>query len=104
MEAPSQPAYLRLPFRLAFNVASARARLSAILRRSARLRAALRSRTRLASQLGVNAGRAVHPALGGEDPAEWAIPLAPADQHLAGGRLEGEAEPEKPVEGGVRGA
>src|SRR5215208_1807483 len=49
MKASSQPAYLRLPFRLAFSVASARARLSAILRSSARLRAALRSRTRLAS-------------------------------------------------------
>src|SRR3954454_12276443 len=35
---------------------------------------------------------------------EWLIPLAPADQHLVGGGLEGEAEPEKPVEGGVRGA
>jgi hypothetical protein len=34
----------------------------------------------------------------------WLIPLAPADQHLVGGGLEGEAEPEEPVEGGVRGA
>jgi hypothetical protein len=49
MKASSQPAYLRLPFRLAFSVPSARARFSAILRRSARLRAAVRSRTRLAS-------------------------------------------------------
>src|SRR4051795_8913984 len=49
MNASSQPAYLRLPFRLAFSVTSARARFSAILRRSARLRAAFRSRTRLAS-------------------------------------------------------
>src|SRR3954468_8834079 len=49
MNVSSQPAYLRLPFRLAFRVVSARARLSAILRKSARLRAALRSRTRLAS-------------------------------------------------------
>src|SRR3954453_15278686 len=40
MNASSQPAYLRLPFRLAFSVTSARARFSAILRRSARLRAA----------------------------------------------------------------
>src|SRR4051812_31179836 len=28
------------------------------------------------------------------------IPLAPADQHLVGGGLEGEAEPEETVEGG----
>src|SRR3954451_3297769 len=34
----------------------------------------------------------------------WLIPLAPADQHLVGGRLEGEAETEQAVEGGVRGA
>src|SRR5215212_5387053 len=49
MKASSQPAYLRLPFRLALSVVSARARLSAILRSRARLRAAFRSRTRLAS-------------------------------------------------------
>src|SRR3954447_8291621 len=61
MNASSQPAYLRLPFRLAFSVTSARARFSAILRRSARvrstgilggtagLRAAFRPRPRLAS-------------------------------------------------------
>src|SRR3954462_15129572 len=47
MKASSQPAYLRLPFRLAFSVVSARARLSAILRSSARFLAAFRSRTRL---------------------------------------------------------
>src|SRR6187431_1076714 len=47
MNASSQPAYLRLPLRLAFSVSSARARLSAILRSSARFRAAFRSRTRL---------------------------------------------------------
>ena len=35
---------------------------------------------------------------------EWLIPLTPGDQHLVGGGLEGEAEPEEPVEGGVRGA
>jgi len=49
MKASSQPAYLRLPLRLAFSVPSARARLSAILRGSPRFLAALRSRTRLAS-------------------------------------------------------
>src|SRR3712207_7644054 len=49
MKALSQPAYLRLPFRLAFSEVSARARLSAIRRSKARFRAAFRSRTRLAS-------------------------------------------------------
>src|SRR3954471_22972658 len=49
MKASSQPAYLRLPLRLAFSEPSARARLIAILRSRARFRAALRSRTRLAS-------------------------------------------------------
>src|SRR3954470_24029797 len=34
----------------------------------------------------------------------WLIPLAPADQHLVGGGLEGEAEAEQTLEGGVRGA
>src|SRR4051794_33010453 len=49
MKASSQPAYLRLPLRLAFRVVSARARFSAIRRNSARFRPALRSRTRLSS-------------------------------------------------------
>src|SRR3954454_5745980 len=30
----------------------------------------------------------------------WLIPLAPADQHLVGGGLEGEAEAEQALEGG----
>src|SRR3954447_25158175 len=34
----------------------------------------------------------------------WLIPLAPDDQHLVGGGLEGEAEAEQSVERGVRGA
>ena len=33
---------------------------------------------------------------------EWLMPLAPADQHLVGGGLEGEAQAEEPVERGVR--
>src|SRR5215218_2051186 len=49
MNVSSQPAYLRLPLRLAFRLVSARARVSAILRSRARFRAAFRSRTRLAS-------------------------------------------------------
>src|SRR4051795_8484693 len=40
----------------------------------------------------------------GRKSPEWLIPLTPADQHPVGGGLEGEAEPEKPVEGGMRGA
>ena len=32
--------------------------------------------------------------------AEWLIPLVPADQHLVGGGLEGEAQAEQTVEGG----
>src|SRR3954467_8776175 len=31
---------------------------------------------------------------------QWLIPLAPADQHLVGGGLEGEAEAEQALEGG----
>src|SRR5689334_22118476 len=42
------------------------------------------------------------PALPGD--TYWLIPLAPADQHLVGGRLEGETEAEEAVEGCVRGA
>src|SRR3954470_7549541 len=61
MNASSQPAYLRLPFRLAFTVASARARLSAILRRSPKFLAALRSRTRLASSRKPKAGAQCSP-------------------------------------------
>src|SRR3954470_23101236 len=36
--------------------------------------------------------------------SQWLMPLAPADQHLVGGGLEGEAQAEEPVERGVRGA
>ena len=49
MKASPQPAYLRLPFRLAFSEVSALVKLSATLRSRAKFRAALRSRTRLAS-------------------------------------------------------
>src|SRR5215211_1477715 len=35
---------------------------------------------------------------------EWLISLAPADQHLVGDGLEGEAQPEQAAERGVRGA
>jgi Ca2+-binding RTX toxin-like protein len=48
-EVSSQPAYWRLPFRLAVSEVSARTRLSAIRRSRARFRAAFRSCTRLAS-------------------------------------------------------
>src|SRR3954452_363773 len=33
-------------------------------------------------------------------PSVWLIPLAPDDQHLVGGGLEGEAQAEQAVEGG----
>src|SRR3954469_10565781 len=50
---------------------------------------------------------AIHARNGGDDGEEfpeWLMPLAPADQHLVGGGLEGEAQAEEPVERGVRGA
>src|SRR3954449_8189132 len=49
------------------------------------------------------AGGAIHassrPPL---NPSRWLIPLAPADQHLVGGGLEGEAQAEQALEGGGR--
>jgi uncharacterized delta-60 repeat protein len=52
----------------------------------------------------VVAGRAAINPTGGADLAVRLIPLAPADQHLVGGRLQGEAEAEEAGEGGGRGA
>src|SRR3954466_1232632 len=82
MNASSQPAYLRLPFRLAFSVTSARARFSAILRRSARLRAAFRSRTRLASSRKVTSSTQCSPFCARHRPPRvWVEVPAPPRVH-----------------------